>query len=638
MSVPEQLPDSPGSSLRVSAAGEWGFTLGLAATLVWTTLCLGGYLAETMVVSSRAVWVLAVLGAALLIGRPRPLQPAAWLPVPFLLFALASVEWIAPAQWLAWREWLLWFQTWIVFFLVLHLGRSRAQTAVLAGTVVLLGLAGVALAAYQRFVDPAWMMLGRTQAAQFVGRSAGMFGIPNSLAGLLEVLLPACLVWLGARSARPTAKVALAWLAALFLFGLVLTGSRGGWIATILTLALWPVLAGSGWRRRLLGGAGVVAGLAAGLVLLYLASDQARVRIEPFLEGKFEQSRPVLWRVGLELWREAPWLGTGAASYNILFERHRPEHFRHEPDWTHNDYLNTLSDYGAVGFMLWSGAAAALMLLGWRVWRSARAGPRQKGGAWADHWRWRLGLWLGLLAYGIHLAVDFHTKIPALAWLAAMAMGLLLRPTEAEMATAPVGDRGRLASRWAALALVLIVLAAAGKADPLYRAEALRYDPRRQLDRVARGRETLENALPRALARFEQAVAIDSGNGQAWGDLAYARALSWHLGGQDLRSLGRTAGEAAKVALELCDQVSEFHVNQGIALDMEGRKAEATAAFQQALRLAPNRPEWHYHYAYHLSTFRGRSAEVLAALETCLTLDPNNAQAKALRARLIGNR
>ena len=40
--------------------------------------------------------------------------------------------------------------------------RGRAQAWTLAGTFGLLGLTGVGMAAYQRFVDPAWMMLGRT--------------------------------------------------------------------------------------------------------------------------------------------------------------------------------------------------------------------------------------------------------------------------------------------------------------------------------------------------------------------------------------------------------------------------------------------------------------------------------------------
>ena len=59
-----------------------------------------------------------------------------------LLYGFASTNWLAPARWLAWGEWLLWFQMWLVFVLALHFGRSRGQTWVLVGTMVLLGLTG----------------------------------------------------------------------------------------------------------------------------------------------------------------------------------------------------------------------------------------------------------------------------------------------------------------------------------------------------------------------------------------------------------------------------------------------------------------------------------------------------------------
>ncbi len=624
------------SLARVVAAGEWVLVLGLAAMFAWTTLCLGGYLAATMVTTAWALWGLTALGAVLFALRPRAFNPVALLPVPFLLFALASVLWLAPAKWLAWREWLLWLQMWLVFVLVLHFGRSRGHTLVWVVTFVGLGLTGVAMAAYQRFVDPSWMMLGRTQAEQFFGRSAGMFGIPNSLAGLFEVMLPLCLVWLGARSTRVTVKFFCVWFALLLGFALVLTGSRGGWIAVTAALLAWPVLAGRNWRRGLLGGAAVLAVIAGGLAALYAGSEHARARIDPFLEGKFEHTRPLIWKVGVQLWQEAPWLGTGAASYNVLFDRHRPAGFVNEPDWTHNDYLNTLSDYGAVGFALWAGAGAVLLALGWRAWRTARSDAGTTGARrdFTTHWRWKFGLWLGLLAYAVHLGVDFHTKIPALAYAGAIVAGLLLR------GRAECGRAAGWGARGAALALGAAVLAlGAVKADPLYRAEALRFDARRAIDRQARGKGgTLDRILPSSLIAFQQAVKIDPTNAQAWGDLSYAVALSWHVTRGNVVATGRRAEAAAREALARCPVIAEFWVHQGVALDMQARQAEAEPAFRRALALAPTRAEWHYYFAHHLSARPGRTEEALAAAATCLALDPSYGQAEALRARLTVNR
>src|SRR5690242_7985075 len=81
---------------RASLVIDWLITLGLTATLVWTTLCLGGFRPETMVVTSNAIWVLTAIGGLWLVVRPRPFKGVVLLPVPFLLYALASTFWIAP--------------------------------------------------------------------------------------------------------------------------------------------------------------------------------------------------------------------------------------------------------------------------------------------------------------------------------------------------------------------------------------------------------------------------------------------------------------------------------------------------------------------------------------------------------------
>ena len=617
---------------RLTDAAEWVLTIGLAVTLAWTTLCLGGYLAETMVHVAPAVWGLAALGLVIMGLRPRPLDWRVLLPVPFLLFALGSVLWLAPARWLAWREWLLWFQMWLWFALALHLCRSRSQTWVLLGTLAALGLAGVAMAAYQRFVDPKWLMLGRTQVDNFLQRSAGMFGIPNSLAALLELLLPVFLVALGSRSVRLGTKIVCAWCAALYLLALVLTGSRGGWIGAAAALALWPVFTSRNPLRGLLGGAAVIAAMAAGLALLYQFSEFARVRIDPFLAGQYESSRPIIWRVGLRIWQEAPWLGTGAASYNVIFDQYRPRGFLNEPDWTHNDYLNTLSDYGVVGFALWIGAGAALLLSGWRAIQAARRLP---SGAvpWFESWRGRLGLWLGWLAFSVHLFVDFHTKIPALAYGSALTLGILLRDS-----TARVPNPARLRGIVACAAGLLGLAVCWRISDPVYRSEALRFDSRRKIDAIAAGRATIDAVVPPAILKFQEAVKVLPENGRAWGDLSYAIALSWHVTHGNSTAIGQRAEAAALRALELCPITAEFWTHQGVALDMQGRTREAGESFRRALALAPHNPEWHYHYAHHLSALPDRKAEARAAAETCLALDPSNRQAEALLTRLTGAR
>ncbi|AOS45294.1 O-Antigen ligase [Lacunisphaera limnophila] len=611
--------------------------VGLALTLAWTTLCLGGYLAGTMVWTAGAVGTLTVLGGiGWMAGRgpgPRTLHLAWLIPLPFLLYALASTVWVAPAPWLAWREWHLWFQAWLVFGLVLHCGLGRAQTWTLVGTLALLVLVGTGMAAYQRFVDPTWMMLGRTQAAQFVGRSAGMFGIPNSFAGLIGLLLPVCLVLLFSRVVRPAAKILCAWLALLLLFALVLTGSRGGWIALGLALLAWPFLGTGDWRRRVWGGLAGLVLAASAFGLLHRYSDEARQRLEPLLDGRLEASRPILWRAGWQMWQEAPWLGRGAASYNVLFEQYRPRGFHDEPRWAHNDHLNTLTDYGLVGFALWAGGGAVLLWRGGLAMRRARREGR--GGDLLQHWRWRLGLLLGLMAFGLHLGVDFHTKIPALILAAAVISALLVRDDPAwRRPCRPV-----MAVAGLALLLGGVIFWSGTRAIPAYRAEDLRSEARRSIDRFARtGEGELRRLIPAAKADFIRAVRIDAANGQAWSDLAYATVQGWHAQGGDLVTLGRYAELAADEALDRCPLIAEFWVRKAVALDIQRGRPETESCYRRALELAPNFAGWWFYYAYHLQAFPNKKAEALAAAEKGLTLDRYYRGGEALQQQILRRR
>ncbi|HEX2862166.1 MAG TPA: O-antigen ligase family protein, partial [Lacunisphaera sp.] len=474
------------------------------------------------------------------------------------------------------------------------------------------------------------MMLGRTQADQFVGRSAGMFGVPNSLAGLLELMTPVCVVLLFSRALRPGAKLWCAWLAAFFVFALVLTGSRGGWLALGLSLLGWPLLAGREWRKKLGGGVAVLTVVAAGLWALYHGSDYARGRIQPFLTGEFETSRPLIWKAGWKMWQDGPWLGRGAAAYNVYFDQYRPRGFLNEPEWTHNEYLNTLIDYGVIGFALWLGVGIAL---GWAGWAAVRRARRQTGpiGDVFALPKWKLGLFLGLLGYAAHLAVDFHTKIPALAFLGAVAAALLIR----EEATwrRPVGAL----PAWLTAGVISAAVAGLGwrVSTPLYQAEALRFEARRSIDRYASmANGDLGEIASRAHRSLARAVRLDPANGQAWADLSYATVQSWHAGKGSLGTLGRFAELAADEALAHCAVDAEFWIRKAVALDVQRGRPEAEECYRRALELAPHsRTAW-YHYAYHLRAFPARREEALKALDTCLTLDPSYGPANILRQRL----
>jgi O-antigen ligase len=614
--------------------GEWIISGLLASNLTWTTLCLGGVRPETMVLS----WALtgATLALQLVTSAwtgERAHRAGLWL-LPFLGYAAISVLFITPVPWIGKREWLVWAEVVAFFWISLNGLRRPGPRLLVLATVLALAVCGVVLAAYQRFLTPDWLMMNRTQVAQYIGRASGCFGNPNNFAALLILAVPPVLSLAWQRGAGAVQRVLFGYLALVLLLGLGLTISRGGWLALALALACWPLFARSqAWASRVLLSATALGAVLMAGAALYSTVPLVKARLDDLAEDRGERSRPILWEASTRLFGGAPLLGTGAGSFNTLFERHRPERFNDEPQWTHNEYLNTLSDYGLTGFVLLFGAVVGLVVkVAMRDTTVSTLGEVNIG--------WRApgvthAMSVGLLAFATACFVDFHLKIPALGLIVALVAGeIVRRQWPADEATEPTPWR-QLGGICAAVIVVLMTLAFA---LPTYQAEASRYSGRQKIDALALTQEPTLNqqkdTFMEARALFGEALAFDGGNAQAWADSAYVSALWSHLAPQSRTDLGREAEAAARQALAISKDVPEFWIRLGVALDMQGRWSEGSNAFLEALALAPASSLVWYHQAYHLSLQPQANKLALVAVDTCLRLDPAYLAARSLRQRL----
>jgi O-antigen ligase len=632
--MPPTLPPTRAS------AWAWAQTAALSANLAWTTLCLGGYRPETMVVSGPLILLLVVanlLGRAAAPSTDAPrLHPAGWLFLPFLAYAAANVHWITPVRWLGWADWLGWAQMIAMFWLALNLTRAPGPRRLIWIIAAALGAIGVGMAVWQRFFDPGWLMLGRTQNPYFLGRASGSFGIPNSFAAMLLLLIPPAIALAADRAAPPRRRFVAATLATLWTFGLALTISRGAWLSLGAALACWPLLRPERrWPRKLAAAALAAAAMIAVGAAFVALVPAAKARFSLLATQTGELTRPIMWRISWSLFRESPVLGTGAGSYAVRGEEFRPEGFKDALRWPHNDYLNTLSDYGAIGFGLFFGAVALLPGLARRARRNDPNPADRATDGWESPAVTR-ALSVGLIAFGLATLVDFHLKIPALALLAALALGEWTRrrwPVRASLAPPTFGHRIGLG-----LAAVAVAGVALGFAWPIYRAEALRYQVRREIDRLAAAPTLDETALGAILATapaaLAQATAIDPDNAMAWSDLAYVDALHVLQGLAAPEPAGQAAEEAASRALSLSEAVPEFWVRLGVAQDLQGLWADAGPNFAQAIRLAPNNGLMWFHQAWHWSLQPFGLPLAQAALDTSLQLDPGNKSAQLLRQQL----
>jgi len=262
----------------------------------------------------------------------------------------------------------------------------------------------------------------------YAGRGSGTYINPNHLAGFLEMLLPLALAYTLAGRVRPVTRILLGYSAALMLIGIGVTLSRGGWVACGLSLiAFFAVL--TLYRSYRLTAALMLAVLLGGGSYLVSKSPQLKRRAaRTHTTGNRDQVldvRSALWEAGFRMWQAHPWIGVGPGHYNYRFPNYRSQEAQLVPDYVHNDYLNTLADWGAIGAGILTLAVGALFIGVLKSWRYVRRTEVEFQLNLSNKFAFVLGASMGLLALLAHSMVDFNLQIPANAILAVTLAAML---------------------------------------------------------------------------------------------------------------------------------------------------------------------------------------------------------------------
>ena len=331
------------------------------AALVYSALDTGAVRTLEFVVVEWLVAASGLLWVARTWLEPRHnrllFPPVGWCLLLFLGYALFHYV-QADVEYTARREVLRLLVYALLFFVALN-NLHKSEWAQM--TLYVLVFTGTAIAIYGIVqviagLEHVWHF---TRPEQYKGRGSGTFINPNHFAGFLGMLLPLCLASvLTGRISQPM-RILLGYSALMLLGGVAVSMSRGGWIAsTLMLVALMGVL---GWRKQFRLRGIVVAGIAAGVMGLFFVSSQfAQTRVGGATKpGTMEHvgSRIELWGAATKVWQEEKLLGVGPGHFDHRFPAHRPVRLQSRPVRVHNDYLNTLVDWGLVGMLL-----AGLML------------------------------------------------------------------------------------------------------------------------------------------------------------------------------------------------------------------------------------------------------------------------------------
>lgn len=220
------------------------------------------------------------------------------------------------------------------------------------------------------------------------------------------------------------------------LSGVVLSGSRGGWVSLVIGAMVWIfLLMGYLWKRQskllgpvvLIGFLLVIAGAFSSVWMVKkISSERIGLEIEQMWEVPLDDGgRLAMQQMAFEIFLDSPVLGQGPRSFSYLsLENWDPEMLWIRigmPDFAHNEYLQVLSDYGAVGFLIIIVLLIAHGVLGTFQIIGNHDGRREED----DLPIWQLGAAAGLAAILAQCYFSFLLHVPACMVLVALQLGIL---------------------------------------------------------------------------------------------------------------------------------------------------------------------------------------------------------------------
>ena len=277
------------------------------------------------------------------------------------------------------------------------------------------------------------------------GYTFGPYVNHNHYAGLMEMLIPLAVASVLPAIRKHPSGVLLGFVALIPIASVLLSGSRGGFIALVVEVVLAAILIFLCGPRRARKAAAAVGGsaiVAAVLLFFWMAPRQIAERLATMADATHSPEVALADRLApakdsLRILRDHAWVGTGLGSFETVFPQYQSFPSDFTWDHAHNDYAEALAETGAVGGAL---ILCALGLFFWPVFkevvshqfsvaRPAFRTPDSLSPAPSAESRVpnpvsliQLGAAIGCCGLLVHSFVDFNLHIPAnAAWFAVCA-------------------------------------------------------------------------------------------------------------------------------------------------------------------------------------------------------------------------
>ena len=567
-----------------------GLVLGI---LIFGPLAMGAVDApEFTVLQGLTVAVMLVWALRLWISpKPKLLwPPLSWVVLAFAALAVgryltADIEYVARLEMIQ-----VLMYAFLFFAIVNNLYRQES-VQIISFTLIFLAMGISCYAIYQFLThsNRVW-----DDVSPYLGRASGTYISPNNFAGFLEMLLPLAAACVLVGRMKPVVRILLGYSALVMLAGMVVTFSRGGWVAVVVALL---VLLGTliFHRNHRLPAFLLLVVLAVGgtiFVTNYLSKTLSYIRrVETDLQDKPENVlnlRRGMWTAAEQMWRDHFWWGVGPAHYDYRFREYRPESVQMSPDRAHNDYLNLLADWGAAGGII---VLAGMVTFGAglrKTWKYVRPSENDFGRGMSNRFAFFLGASAGLFALAVHSVMDFNLHIPANAILGVTLLALL--SSNLRFAT----ERHWLGARLPVKMLATLALVAGV-------AYLSCQGWRRGHEAVWLARaEQSPVYSPVQAANLKKTFAVELMNFETAYNIGEAYRVQSFDGGQNYEDLAKTAMQWYARGMKLNPHDGYNYLRYGMCLDWLEKHDEAGPYFNRADALDPNsyytgaNIGWHY--------------------------------------------
>jgi len=227
----------------------------------------------------------------------------------------------------------------------------------------------------------------------------------NHYAGLMEMLAPFPLVLSMMEELTPPKRVLLAF-AGVFMAGTIfLSLSRGGMTAfgfevLLLAAVLW-------WKNASRRSVAILVAVCL-LILMFLLWLGGKRLVERFVSFKTDDAsyhtRIQIARDSIPMIKARPLTGWGLGTFTTVYPKYRTFYAEIYVNAAHNDYVQVLTETGALGFAAVLGFIAVVYVRAFRKLRGSGLDLTQAA---------TLAALLGFTAILVHGLVDFNLQIPA---------------------------------------------------------------------------------------------------------------------------------------------------------------------------------------------------------------------------------